>query len=309
VTEKTDLDRAFLEAAARGSLPTLERLLAQGADVNARTRTGKTALMRLGRRGERDPSLVRLLLDRGADVHLADRMSLTALHHAADRAGPKTIELLLDAGADPNAGDRCDRPPLWYAIRRRSVELMTLLLDRGADPNARTHQLGQEPMLGWAIDSHTGGGDLDVVRCLLARGADPEAEWDGPMTPLYWASCTRKMPLIRLLLDHGASVQPILQGAPSSQPLITAVHMEMPELVRELLDRGADPNVTLVDGDVTPLLCAALIDDTDAVRMLLEAGADPLFRYATGEVLLDIVLQNGHADMGRLLREALEAGD
>jgi ankyrin repeat protein len=90
-----DLNAAFLQAAARGSLPALERLLAQGADVNACTVTGRTALMSVGSRGERTPAVARLLLDRGADITPTDRMGLTALHHAVQRAGPKTVELLL----------------------------------------------------------------------------------------------------------------------------------------------------------------------------------------------------------------------
>ena len=43
------------------------------------------------------------------------------------------------------------------------------------------------------------------------------------------------------------------RGAEPGPGPVTAVHLKMPELVRELLDRGADPNVTLVNGDVTPL--------------------------------------------------------
>jgi ankyrin repeat protein len=301
-----DLNGSFLEAAAKGSLPVLERLLAEGADVNARSSTGRTALMRLGRRGERNPALVRLLLDRGADVGLAERMGLTALHHAVDRAGPTTVELLLDAGADPNAGDRESRPPLWYAMRRKSVELMTLLIDRGADPNARTHALEDEPLLYWAMMGWCGGGDLDVVRCLLDRGADPNAVWKGTDNPLYIAICTRNLPVIQLLLDRGASVQPSFGGVPSSLPLVTAIHMGLPDLVRELLERGTQPNVPLWHNDVPPLLAAALQDDAASVRMLLEAGADPLFRNAVGDVLLDIVEEEGHSRMVRLLEAALE---
>lgn len=72
-----DLNTAFPEAASRGSREALERLLAQGADVNARTGTGKAALMRLRCRGERNPPLARLLLnhDRTEVQDALDRQS------------------------------------------------------------------------------------------------------------------------------------------------------------------------------------------------------------------------------------------
>jgi uncharacterized protein len=301
---QAELNSAFLDAAGRTSRRAMQQWLAQGADVNARTTTGRTALMRLGLRGERRPELVRLLLDHGADVSLTDRMRMTPLHHAAQRAGPATIRLLLDAGADPNPGDRRNRTPLWYAIRRRSVELMTLLLERGADPNARTDSQWAGPLLYWALDPHTGGGGPDVVRCLLEHGADPNARWSGRENLLYLAFGRRNEPAIRLLLDYGASVQPSFDGVPSSQPLIAAVYAKLPELVRELLERGADPNVT--DNRITPLLCAALSDAADSVRILLEAGADPRFRFWNGEVLLEVVEKEGRHEMAHLLREALE---
>jgi ankyrin repeat protein len=305
----SDRNKAFLEAAARGSLTALERLLAQGADVNARTSTGKTALMRLRGRGERNPALVRLLLDHGADPGLADRHGMTALHSAVEGAGPKTVEMLLDAGADVNARDSGGRPPLWYAIRRRSVELMTLLIDRGADPNARLNLpyagLPDAPLLAWAIYTEGGGGDPEVLRCLLDRGADPNAHWEGEWNPLYATIGRGSMPLVRLLLDYGASIHPTLWGAPTSQPLYIAVNVRRPDIVRELLERGANPNLEY--NGVSPLSAAALSNQAQCVRLLLEAGADPGYRFATGELLLDLVEEAGHSQVVQLLRDALEA--
>jgi hypothetical protein len=78
--------------AARGDLEALKRLLAQGADVNARDEQGRTALMQAARRG--DAAMVRALLEAGADVQRRDAQGRSAADMASAAGHPQLLPLL-----------------------------------------------------------------------------------------------------------------------------------------------------------------------------------------------------------------------
>jgi ankyrin repeat protein len=128
-------------------------------------------------------------------------------------------QLLLDAGADVNAADWYGETPLWAAVDVRNLEfgrdgndrgvreeafsLIERLLEDGANPNARTHEYsherrfilvvvgsvawvdltGQTPFLRAAA-----AGDVEIMRLLLAHGADPNIATDAGTTPLMVAA-------------------------------------------------------------------------------------------------------------------------
>lgn len=75
---------------------------------------------------------VRLLLKYGADVRATDCFGQTPLSLAAEEDNTKIARLLLDAGADPNTEDGWGRTPLSMAIVRRNTLLIHLLREHGA---------------------------------------------------------------------------------------------------------------------------------------------------------------------------------
>ena len=152
------------------------------------------------------------------------------------------------------------------------------------------------------------GGDGDAVGMLLAGEIDVDAVdhrgfraahyafWKNP----YWGSGEGGGALLQMLLDAGSADSPALAAARGDQgalrafveadpaaanegeelqkrPLSAAAERGHREMVRYLLDRGADP--TLSEGRVCPhgfaLMAAAVKDDVEMARWLLEAGADP----------------------------------
>jgi ankyrin repeat protein len=93
---------------------------------------------------------VELLLEHGADPHLADLDGMTPLHFAADAGCVEGVKHLLRWGADPNAKDSQGYTPLHYvAMRCRNgescAELVELLLSHGADPGIRNAR-GKTPI-------------------------------------------------------------------------------------------------------------------------------------------------------------------
>jgi ankyrin repeat protein len=111
---------------------------------------------------------------------------------------------------------------------------------------------------------------LAAMRRLL--GGRP-ASRDGETTHLYWASAQGELDLVRLLLDEGADAN---ERSPDGEgtPLCAAACHGDTEIVRELLDHGADPDLK-EDDWFTPLRWAASNGHLETALVLLDRGADP----------------------------------
>jgi ankyrin repeat protein len=159
---------ALAEAAAEGDTALIRRLVAAGADPNARGRDGVTvaqwALLNQSARG------LGGLLENGADPSLADSSGTTVVHYAALANDPEYLEVLLAHKADPNTPNGVTRAtPLVPALMGNREENFRALLAAGADPNA-PDRMGDTP-LHVAAKINAFARVLD----LLKAGADPAA--------------------------------------------------------------------------------------------------------------------------------------
>jgi ankyrin repeat protein len=147
---------------------------------------------------------------------------------------------------------------------------------------------------------------IDVVKALLEAGADPNKKWRKlwPLTLALSPSCSSEIPIA--LLKAGAD--PKLQDDSHPSFLLSILlddryGGETFELVKALLDAGADPNGPHSMGD--SLLYIALYEgNTELVKLLLEAGADPNWLYSTGDSLLFIAVDDNKTEVVKLLLEA-----
>ena len=179
------------------------------------------------------PAVVSALIDQGADVDAAGADGATALAWAAHWNDRKTADLLVRAGADPNLANTYGVTPLTLACVNRSAAMVETLLDAGADPNA-TQWTGETPLITCART-----GSVESVSSLLRHGADVNAKE------------TRQ--------GHTA--------------LMRAVAGRYPDVVRALIEAGADPQAR-PKGAFTALLFAAQEGDLESARILLAAGVD-----------------------------------
>ena len=118
----------------------VRRLLAAGADVNARDEAGSTLLMLAAHAG--DLAMVRLLLGSGADVNASDERGWTALAKAAYNAELKhgsadVVQALIDAGANTEAAIGYGVRPLMLAAGYGETAVVEALLQAGADVLAK----------------------------------------------------------------------------------------------------------------------------------------------------------------------------
>jgi ankyrin repeat protein len=107
----------WFEAAERGNAAYITELLAQGADVDARSKLGgRTALSLASASGHL--AVMDVCLRNNANPNLSDAAGVTALMLAAHNDRHEAVSMLLAAGANPLARDNADQDVLWYATHR-----------------------------------------------------------------------------------------------------------------------------------------------------------------------------------------------
>lgn len=164
---RSDMKAGALTAVAARDLDRLRQVLRAGANPNATTDGGLTALGQAVVQG--DIEFVAALVDSGADVSRAGPGGHAPLHLASTWNEPQIARFLLARGADPNAPGRDGTTPLCLAIARKQLDLAACLLEYGADVRRACHDGTTALHLALAADYR------DLAQALLARGADPEA--------------------------------------------------------------------------------------------------------------------------------------
>jgi ankyrin repeat protein len=176
-------DTALHHAASRKNIAIVRLLLNRGADVKAKGIAERTALHYTVRTG--NTAFVHLLLDRGADVNARDMFGDTVLHSAVKEGSTAVVQLLLDRGADINAQFKNGYTALHHAAMRGDRAFVQLLLDRGADIEAKD-------VTGWTpLHCSAAKGEEDVAYLLVNRGADIYAKDNDGNTALLWATLER----------------------------------------------------------------------------------------------------------------------
>jgi uncharacterized protein len=150
-------------------------------------------------------------------------------------------------------------------------------------------------------------GDLDRLTTLLdAEPALVTGYSEDGFTPLHFAAFFGRPEAAALLLARGAEVDAFGRGWMTGTALHSAVSRSRSDIVRSLLDAGADPNVRQTAG-WTPLHAAAANGDLPSVEPLLEAGADPAATNEEGRSVLQMAEERGDAATIARIRSALQA--
>ncbi len=267
---------ALFSAIQRGKAHEIERLLKDGANPNVVDADGIPALMAATLFS--DTATVALLLKHGADPNRAAAGGATPLMWAAPNAAK--ARLLIAAGANVNTKSENGRTALLVAAGYPgTVDLLRLLLDRGADLNARDGT-GADA-LAFAVRS----ADVEVVRFLVERGLSPNA----------LSATARRIGLAR---NDLATTNYLISKDlhPTPDVLLTTANWQSVEVASRWIELGADVNATnAAQYGRTPLLTAVTSEaaGADIVRLLLERGADPNAGMTEGERPLDWAIYKG----------------
>lgn len=158
-------------AAKHGRVTVTETLLAAGADLNLRAGEDEISPLETAA-GEGHLDVLKAMIEHGADVDAPSSNGRTALIYAVSQNKVGAIDMLVAAGAKIEARDVVGRTALHHAAHRpRHFEAALCLVNLGADVNALTEKLGQAP-LHYAAAQAGKKGTADMADLLIRWGAD-----------------------------------------------------------------------------------------------------------------------------------------
>jgi ankyrin repeat protein len=296
--EKFGGQTALMWASARRHPPMIALLASKGADVNARSTDrnyqrhvtaegrpknldsgGFTPLLYAAR--ENCMACVDVLLENGADIDLPDPDGVSPLLLAITNANWDLARQLIQAGADVNQWNIFGEAPLFTAVGLRArtdggrasidppnttsgLTIVRTLLERGADPNMQlffkpanlqgsTNTRGSTPLIRAA-----NGADLEVVKLLLAHGADATVYMADRQTPIHAVLAGRSseqqaLELIKVLREAGTDVNVVAlvnhgEEVRGGTALHYAVRKRFKEVIKTLASSGVDMNAKDQDG-------------------------------------------------------------
>lgn len=213
-----DINKQLFDAVANDNLAAVRRLLAKGADVNAKNNDGETPVNDAIGNGYED--IVKLFLENGAALNTGGIHD--PLYQAAFNLNTDIVGLLLKHGAKFNAVIVNGQPLLTYAVQQDRYDMVKLLLANGADVNVKGSD-GDTPLLK-VVCNDSGWYSLEMVKLTMAKllvenRANVNAEGSSGSV-LQCAERRRfadRAPLVKLLKAAGATgdLPPTLPPAPA----------------------------------------------------------------------------------------------
>ena len=117
------LDEVFVETAEQGNLDWLKCLLKSGANINATSWDGYSALIKASKEGNVD--LIEFLIENGADINAKTAHGFTPLLYATKNGHQSIIELLVVNGADVDIKDKAGLTPLMHLARNGYIDMVS----------------------------------------------------------------------------------------------------------------------------------------------------------------------------------------
>ncbi|MDD5403798.1 MAG: ankyrin repeat domain-containing protein [Sulfuricella sp.] len=257
-------------------------LLKRKVNVDKSSGDGWTALKYAAKEGNIE--IVKMLLKAGASVDIADHDGWTPLMNAAGEGHAEVVTLLLKHGANPNCRTRnedpaeADRTPLMDAAINGSDDIVKALLKAGADTNLISGS-GCTALCDAVLRRH-----VSTTKLLLTAGADPNL-YSGDSLPVIAAAALGSEELglppspqiVSLLLKHKANPDVNISGVSLRSAVKKQGDKKIIDLLNPHLGEPETEDHDQISGE--QLVDAVLSGDTELLKDLLEGGADPDGKY------------------------------
>jgi ankyrin repeat protein len=323
------------KAANDGDIPTIQATVAQGFSPDLADSLNGRPLYIAAKKGNLE--MVRALLKLGAKASLAweENKAFSPLHAAAQEGHLEVARILIQNGADLNARFANGAMPLHLALHANHPEIAVLLIESGANLEAPLHTAGFPIILAaqfrnkkildlliqkgatkpkepsdqeYLLKALANFGDVALFKYYVDKlGLDPQLPLRERMSheanPLVTAAAHDSLPLVKYMVEElHYDVNRISWG---ESPLSVACRLGHLEIVRYLLDKGADVDeqvnasnalgravmacrtdilelllrrgakIRAVNGINHPMQLACMVDCIEGAKILLRYGADP----------------------------------
>lgn len=283
---------AFSSTAAK-----IQILIDAGADTNAVTNSGHTALLAAAEHNER-PAVVRTLVAAGAKIDVQEKekgdfpLRLAIIHNSFP-----VVKALIDEGANLELEAHDGTRVLSMAVMRNRERIFEFLINEGADPNFYHGDDAHYSALRQAYDSYSYGRlKFSNLLKVIQSGTDLNAAYPGEQTILVEALDRGKFEVASALIDAGADVS-IDSGERGVQPTHAIAALlgnyrrnTDPELLDKLLNAGAQLNAT-DSSDLLAVISYSGGGDSKVLSKLIRAGANVNVADRDGNTLFIKVVQ------------------
>lgn len=257
-------------------------LISRGANVNVKDSTGMTPLHLTGWHGWQNDAAAKALIAAGADVNAKDNEGFTPAHIANTWSAYGIVDILSAAGAELD---------MYSAARLGKTERMAELLKANPRLANTPDERGEYPF-SWAVV----GGHVSAVKLLLDRGAKPRLEFpNDDWTILDVAQMHDKKDVLAFLCDLNPRPKP----KQLNRLICAAANVGHAEIVALLLSKGANINAQDADGN-TPLHLAAIHGRMEVIDILLAKGVDTHAKNKAGQTPDQATL---HTDIAERIRQ------
>jgi len=221
---------------------------------------------------------------------------------ASDGDIVKVRSLLVKNPDFVNARDDEGNTALMLASMWVEKEVVMLLISRGADVNSK-NIYGLTALiraLGTSADIYDDN-RLKVVNILICNGADPNAMDICGLTALIYAANFEKKDIVRFLVESGADIN-AKDNLFGFTPLMAAADCGDKDIIEYLIEKGAYIDTKDKNG-LTALMTATEKGKENAIKSLIERGADLNAKGVNGKTALRIAIEKGYTDIADLLRK------
>jgi ankyrin repeat protein len=251
-------DYNLVESVIKNDAPIAQMLLDRGADPNASSAIGNSALIYAAEKGNME--IMKMLIDKGADMNASGYRKETPLFMTIFANNFQATKYLLEIGANPNIKDDLGVTPLMYAAATNQYQSADLLLFYEADKSV-TDKDGNDPLLTSVTFQN-----IETSDVLLQNGLSPDVQDIHGNTPAIVATQHANIGILELLLDFNADVN--IANNKNYTPLAYAVTFNDYSTSELLIKHNANVNHQVSPGK--NIIELARISGNDSLMSLLK---------------------------------------
>ena len=280
-------------AAWLGASEIVRLLLERGADIRVKTEDGVSPLCAAALAGNRDT--LKILISHGPDLDTPDNSGSTPLLHSIEKESVDCVSLLLNEGASTAMVQKSADTPLHAAVERGNLEIMELLFHAKADINSR-NKMGYTPLM-----IACKKGDEIILDKLVRRGANLAL----CITPdriglFHLAAVSNKLTILRKIIGLVGLAEIDSNSATGVTPFLWACRYAGIDIMKALIAQGANPH-QLTKSSENAIHYATLSGNLFKVRYLLSLEISCTIRNTDDYSPLELACEDGHVDIAEAL--------